>query len=205
MTRFTARAACWSAAQSLLARHVLFACLALLTTASVGCQNGQWGGRPAVVPPPGGMLNRPDAYYTPPTVSPGTPLGTQPTSPRSSISLAPGATNAASSPASANRSPSQNTYDVASRVAADSQPIRVLDSTNRSTASANVASSGGMPVHDGTNASGWRNGLPPAVVSSNPFGGLRGTTGGVKSASQGFSGQDGQWRSRSSYEATERR
>lgn len=199
MTHSTAHIICRSAARSLPPRSIFSRCFCLLLATSLGCQNGQWGNRPAVVPPPGGMLNRPDAYYSPPAITPGTPLGAQSAQPRNSISLSPGTNSTAQVPATGVRSPSQNTYDVASRVPADSQPIRVLDST-RSTASANTPR-GGMPINDGTNASGWRNGLPPATVSSNPFSGLRGTQG----TSQGFSGSDGQWRSRSSYEATERR
>lgn len=204
MARSIARFDGWSAARFISSRSLFFTSLAIFVVTASGCQNGQWGGRPAVVPPPGGMLNRPDAYYTPPTISPGTPLSGQPASPRSSISLAPGSLNSGNTTTSSNRS-TQNTYDVASRVAADSQPIRVLESTNRGTAHTSPASLGGMPVNDGTHANGWRTGINPATVSSNPFGGLRGATGGMKNPSQGFSAQDGQWRSRSSYEATERR
>jgi hypothetical protein len=180
-----------------------------------GCQN-----RPAVLPPPSGMFNRPDAYYTPPAgaaIPAATPLGAA----ASPVSLAPPASSTGRNSGTAitgrSSNPSQNTYDVASRVAADAQPIRVFDGTPRGAPAANTTALRGMPVNDGSNVSSWRTGITPAPpgvalqgaptsINSHPLSGLRGTTVGSRPAvSQGLSGQDGQWRSRSSYEATERR
>jgi len=179
----------------------------MLCLCSAGCQNN----RTAVIPPPSGLFNGPDVYYTPPagaaTNVPFRPGTTASATNGSAISLAPnGATGTASrGSASTTRSSLQDTYDVSSRVAADSQPIRVLDATTRNSSShATVAR--GMPVNDGTNATSWRTSPAPATIAGNPFGGLRGTMADTRSAApQGLSGQDGQWRSRSSYEATERR
>jgi hypothetical protein len=97
----------------------------------------------------------------------------------------------------------RDTFDVTTRVAADNQPIRVLDSTTTPTRS---LASRGMTLNDGTAARSWQpNTGVPTSVASNPFGQLRGGSTSSASLPQGFSGQDGQWRSRSSYEATERR
>ena len=179
-----------------------------LLVATLGCRNAQ----PAVLPPPGGALNRPDVYYTPPAV------GALPAN-ASSNSVGTNTRVSLEPNSSGRRNTSGDTFDVASRVAADAQPIRVLDSTNRPNFSANTSLARGMPLNDATNASSWRGGVGTAVppsndpwnhpatsISSNPFGGLRGTAiENRATTSQSFSSQDGQWRSRSSYEATERR
>src|SRR5687768_4703072 len=85
--------------------------LGLLAIAA-GCQNN----RAAVIPPPNGTLNRPDVYYTPPagasTAPPGSASGP-------AVSLAP---QGKSTSSTSSRLP--DTYDVKTRVAADSQPIR---------------------------------------------------------------------------------
>jgi hypothetical protein len=168
-------------------RLALLGLAALAATA--GCQNN----RAAVIPAPNGMLNRPDVYYTPPagasTSSPG--AATAP-----AVSLAPQGKTTSST-----KGRPQDTYDVKTRVAADSQPIRVIDSSSRSASSANLA--GGMPVNDGTSSGRWQTGAnSTSVAGRTPFGGLRGAS---SSQSSSFSSQDGQWRSRSSYEGTERR
>jgi hypothetical protein len=165
---------------------LLVALAALAAVVASGCRNGQ----ATRIPPPTGMLNQPDAYYTPPASQ---PMGSSPP-----VGLG------------SNRS-SENTYDVSSRVAADNQPIGVLEGTPRSSSNAFATAPRGMPVNDGTRAPTWGGSIaaaPPNVaVGQAPLTGLRGVTGGgLGSASpQGLSGQDGQWRSRSSYEATERR
>jgi hypothetical protein len=107
----------------------------------------------------------------------------------------------------------RDTYNVAARVPQDNQPIQVVERTPTRTTTLAV---NGMNVNDGTQARSWGNGN---TVNSSNFGQiqpnsqvginvatLRGTgnTPGVKS-SPSFSQQDGQWKSRSSYEATERR
>jgi hypothetical protein len=93
---------------------------------------------------------------------------------------------------------------VTSRVAADSQPIRVVEGVT-ATPNSYAAVVDGMPVNDGTLARSWQpNFGTPQVAGRNSFGGLRGTASDSRS-SGGFSGQEGQWRSRSSYEGTERR
>lgn len=180
-----------------------------VTLLFLGCQNG----RSAHMPPPEGFLNRPDAYYTPPASAgasyrPGS-TGTTP----ANVSLAPppntGAatakpSNSAKPTNSAGGSMPRDTYDVTARTAADNEPIRILEPTGRGPAAAVVAR--GMPVHDGTNARPWSAGaIRPNSVSSNPFGGLRTPNDTRSAATQGFSGGDGQWRSRNSYESTERR
>ena len=172
----------------------------VLTLFAAGCQNN----RSAVVPPPQGFLNGPDVYYTPPA---GTGAAYRPGSTGNTpaaVSLAPPPKTSASATPATNRSSLVNTYDVATRTAADSEPIRVLEPATRAPGTAVVAR--GMPINDGTQARPWRTTLPlPASVSSNPFSGLRGAADTRADSSQGFSGQDGQWRSRNSYEGTERR
>jgi hypothetical protein len=174
---------------------------ALLLGSLAGCQS-----RRAVIPPPGSLPVPSDPYYNRPAgVSTGAPA-----SPAAPVNLSPSALpNLPAPPVTSGTSNSlrgpRDTYDVATRVAADGQPIRVLDSTNPTSS---VASrSGGMTINDGTTARPWLPGstLPPPTVANNPFSQLRGGSSTPGSLPQGFSGQDGQWRSRSSYEATERR
>ena len=177
--------------------------VALVTLAATGCQNN----RAAVIPPPGGTLPG-DAYYNRPAASTGSPPAAA--GAPSGVNLSPaGIRNLPPPPltsgASARNHTPRDTYDVTTRVAADSQPIRVLDSTtspSRSLASAPR----GMTLHDGTTARSWQaGGAVPSSVASNPFSQVRGGSNTPGSLPQGFSGQDGQWRSRSSYEGTERR
>jgi hypothetical protein len=175
--------------------------VALLVLAATGCQNN----RAAVIPPPGGAFPG-DAYYNRPAAASAAsaPAGA------GGVNLSPGGLRNLPPPpntsgaSATNRTP-RDTYDVTTRVAADSQPIRVLDSTaspSRSLASAPR----GMTLNDGTTARSWQAGAAvPSSVASNPFSQLRGGSSTPGSLPQGFSGQDGQWRSRSSYEATERR
>jgi len=180
----------------------------LIALTAFGCQQN----RSAVIPPPGSPLGGGDPYYNRPL---GTPGNAAPTIPPGSapVSLAPTSlqnlpppptTTSATGGVLVPRLP-RDTYDVATRVAADGQPIRVIDSP----ASYNGTLAGvprGMPLNDGTAARSWQTNLPlPATVANNPFGQLRGTGETRLGSSQGFSGQDGQWRSRSSYEGTERR
>ncbi len=170
----------------------------VLATLLVGCQNNRGG----VIPAPQGF--GPSPYYTPPTA--GAEYRPGSTAPGSAaVSLAPPTTAGASTmPAASNTSSaSANTYNVATRTAADSEPIRILEPASRGPATEVVAR--GMPLNDGMQARPLNASLPlPASVSSNPFSGLRGTAD-ARAGTQGFSGQEGQWRSRSSYEATERR
>lgn len=171
---------------------------ALLATIT-GCQNN----RAAVIPPPGGVLPQGDSYYNRPAATsapgilPGAPVNLSP-APLQGLPPPP-----TTSGASISKPP--DTYDVSSRVAADSQPIRVADSTRTPSTSLATAPRG-MTLNDGTTARGWQpNTGVPSTVATNPFTTLRGGSGTAGTLPQGFSGQDGQWRSRSSYEATERR
>lgn len=172
---------------------------ALMCLAMAGCQSNR-----AVIPPPGGLMNQGDAYYNRPIGETAVPAaGGAP------VNLAPGGLPGLPPPPSSSgaavgspRPP--DTFDVATRVAADGQPIRVLDSTaNPGTSLASAPR--GMTLNDGTTARGWQTSALPSSIASNPFSQLRGGASSSTSLPQGFSGQDGQWRSRSSYEATERR
>lgn len=171
--------------------------------ALAGCQNG----RAAVIPPPGGALNRPDVYYTPPAAGqasiPYRPGSTEPRPAGKAVSLAPGS----AAPKGTRTTRPADTYDVASRVAADNQPIRVLESTSRSPASFVAGDLRGMPVNDGTNTRSWHSaGNSSTLVDTRTFQGLRGGSIATRPVpSQSLSGQDGRWKARSSYEATERR
>ena len=182
-----------------LLKPVLLA-TALLTVATAGCQNN----RAAVMPPPGSVLSQGDSYYNrPAAASAATPAAGS----GAGVNLSPGTLPGLPPPPTttgASASKPRDTYDVTSRVAADSQPIRVLDSTR--TGSSLASAPRGMTLNDGTTARSWQpnTGLP-ASVASNPFTNLRGGASTAGALPQGFSGQDGQWRSRSSYEATERR
>jgi hypothetical protein len=178
--------------------------VAMFTLAATGCQNN----RAAVIPPPGGTFPG-DAYYNRPAAASG---GMAPAGAGSAagVNLSPGDVRNLPPPPitsganAANHTP-RDTYDVATRVAADSQPIRVLDSTASSSGSLTSAPRG-MTLNDGTTARSWQAGAPvPSSVASNPFSQIRGGSSTPGSLPQGFSGQDGQWRSRSSYEGTERR
>jgi hypothetical protein len=109
-----------------------------------GCQNGPWGNPPRI-PPPSGAMQAAGSYYTPPAGGwrPGsTSLSAAAIPTQGQVSLAP---NANVPPV--NRS-ADNTYDVASRVAADNQAIRVVEGNSRSTTVA--VAPRGMPVNDGT-------------------------------------------------------
>lgn len=177
---------------------------ALLVLALCGCQNN----RAAVIPPPGGILSQGDSYYNRPAAA--TAGSTAAPAGGAAVNLSPGGLPKlppppVSSESSANHRTPRDTYDVTTRVAADNQPIRVLDST-ASPASSLAGAPRGMTLNDGTTARSWQTspGLP-ASVAANPFGSLRGGSSSSTSLPQGFSGQDGQWRSRSSYEGTERR
>lgn len=187
------------AAQPLLLKRLMLA--TALLASLVGCQN-----RGAVIPPPGGVLGQGDAYYNRPTaaaatapaaVGTGAPVNLSPTG---LPGLPPPPTTSSASAAKP-----RDTYDVASRVPADGQPIRIADSTSRLPNSL-ASTPRGMPLNDGTTARSWQpNTSLPANIASNPFNNLRGGSNLPGSLPQGFSGQEGQWRSRSSYEATERR
>jgi hypothetical protein len=174
--------------------------VALIMVAATGCQNN----RTAVIPPPGGAFPG-DAYYNRPAAA---SAGSAPAT--AGVNLSPaGIRNLPPPPntsgaSAANRTP-RDTYDVTTRVAADSQPIRVLDST--ATPARSLANTPrGMMLNDGTRARSWQAGAAvPSAVASNPFSQIRGGSSTPGSLPQGFSGQDGQWRSRSSYEGTERR
>lgn len=176
--------------------------VALLVLGATGCQNN----RATVIPPPGGAFPG-DAYYQ---RSAAASAGSAPAGASAGVNLSPaGIRNLPPPPvtsgaSAASRKP-RDTYDVTTRVAADSQPIRVLDSTT--TPSSSLASAPrGMTLNDGTKARSWQSGAAvPSSVASNPFSQVRGGSSTPGSLPQGFSGQDGQWRSRSSYEATERR
>jgi hypothetical protein len=112
-----------------------------------------------------------------------------------------------------------DTYDITVRIPQDNQPIRIQE---RGTTVDNQFVPRGMAVNDGTRATAWgQAGNAPSyggVASS--FGntqvrpsagismaGVRGTTPSTSKSleSPNFSARDGEWKSRSSYEATERR
>ena len=181
-------------------------CLALLPAVGLlllaGCQNQ----RSSVLPPPGGgwsgdpYYNRPaaSATSTTPPIGNGIPVNLSPTG-LPNLPPPPTASSSYSTPAP------RDTYDVATRVAADGQPIRVIDS-NGNAAGTLAGVPRGMPLNDGMLARSWQSGAGlPSSLAGNPFSQLRGTADARSSSPQGFSGQDGQWRSRSSYESTERR
>lgn len=186
-------------------RHRMLPGLLLLIIC--GCQNNR-----ALMPPPGGSFGATDPYYQAPL---GTPAGVTQSPPAvggSTVNLAPsGLPNLPPPPGVTSATSGSklralpDTYDVSTRVAADNQPIRVLDSS-QNTGGTLAGVPRGMPLNDGMSARTWSSGMTlPPTVATNPFGQLRGTSGDRSSSPQGFSGQDGQWRSRSSYEGTERR
>jgi hypothetical protein len=181
-------------------------CCALLLAGVVGCQNN----RQAVMPPPGAALNRPDVYYTPP---PGgaMPLGVAPTTgatapvslaPTTPIALPPppiGTLPSGTVPSVSAVPPPRDTYNPAARLPSDSQPVRIVSGNPQPGTTPLV--SRGMPVNDGTYARSWSDAtLPPLTANNN----LRGNSG-VNLGASSYSAQEGQWRSRSSYEPTERR
>jgi len=172
---------------------------ALLAMAVAGCQNN----RAAVIPPPGGVLSSGDSYYNRPAAASAT---TPAAGSGAAVNLSPGTLPGLPPPpttSGASATKPRDTYDVASRVAADSQPIRVVDSTRPGSSLASAPR--GMTLNDGTLARSWQPNTGVPAVASNPFTNLRGGASTAGTLPQGFSGQDGQWRSRSSYEATERR
>lgn len=194
----------------------------------IGCQHNPLSRNAGVMPTP--SISGANNYYTPQNVAvplpPGTATGTVPTSlsPGGLTVPSPLSTTKASdamSASGASATPTipasrlENTYDVTARMASDNQPIRILEggSGRASLASA----SQGMRVNDGTNATSWSSvsqplplGVDPsarAALNTKPFAGLRGSAlqAPLGATPQGFSGLDGQWKTRSSYEATERR
>jgi len=183
-----------------LTRYLLVA-TALLAVTTAGCQNY----RAAVIPPPGSVLSQGDSYYNrPAAATAGAGAATTPIAP---VQLSPGTLPGLPPPpttSGASSNKPRDTYDVASRVAADSQPIRVVDST-KSPSNSLATAPRGMMLNDGTTARSWQPNTSGPAVASNPFTNLRGGSSTAGTLPQGFSGQDGQWRSRSSYEATERR
>jgi hypothetical protein len=177
-----------------------FLLVAILMLHVAGCRQTNCWNQPCntVVPPPGSFSNA-NAYYTgsmPPVDS---SLNNNATKP--AVNLSP--LGASSTPVTT-AAQLRDTYQVGTRTPQDAQAIRVVEN-NVSHSNAPLATRG-MIVHDGTQAAnGLRLGNVPATSPWMPPN-LRGNNILPPSvAQQPFSQQDGQWRSRSSYEPTERR
>jgi hypothetical protein len=179
--------------------------------AMIGCRTAEWVNE-SVINPPEGFSAPGAAYYTPPPVA---ATATVPSTPQVSTAATLATTLGSSPTPSGNTSGNsavagrpytpRDTYDVAVRLPQDDQPVRIVE---QASATANAIITNGMRVNDGTLARGWAAPASPSPLAPSPtrVATLRGATLAEPSrTTNSLSTGDGQWRSRSSYESTERR